>query len=119
MCFCLDPVGSWISKTFKYHCRHHCYCHHDHKHHHHKNHNLANHDCHHNNDHHDDLKTHCVVAADSPERDLAIKSKHSSGKARCSSNGTLMGINMMFILIMIVMAVMMIDHNDNDNYADW
>ena len=35
------------------------------------------------------LKTHCVVAADSPERDLAIKSKHSSGKARCSSNGTL------------------------------
>ena len=35
------------------------------------------------------LKTHWVVAADSPERDFAIKSKHSSGKARCSSNGTL------------------------------
>ena len=40
----------------------------------------------HNNHH---LKTHCVVAADSPESDFAIKSKHSSGKARCSSNGTL------------------------------
>ena len=35
------------------------------------------------------LKTHCVVAADSPERDLAIRSKQSSGNARCSSNGTL------------------------------
>jgi hypothetical protein len=36
-----------------------------------------------------ELNTHCVVAADSPHRDLAIRSKQVSGKARCSSKGTL------------------------------